>query len=68
MTNSAECDRVRRPLCGATALVPRMQPVPPPGARPGGDPYDGGFPHFRSYTRDWADDLLDSLARAPQVD
>ncbi|MBO1413633.1 hypothetical protein [Streptomyces sp. FH025] len=45
-----------------------MQPVPPPGARPGGDPYDGGFPHFRSYTRDWADDLLDSLARAPQVD
>ncbi|MEV0319436.1 DsbA family protein [Streptomyces sp. NPDC050658] len=31
-----------------------------------GDPYDGGFPHFRSYTRDWADALLDRLARAPQ--
>ncbi|GAA2411944.1 dithiol-disulfide isomerase [Streptomyces glaucosporus] len=33
-----------------------------------GDPYDGGFPHFRSYTRDWADELLDRLAEAPRAD
>ncbi|MFF8958723.1 DsbA family protein [Streptomyces sp. NPDC014894] len=33
-----------------------------------GDPYDGGFPHFRSYTRDWTNELLDRLAKAPQAD
>jgi predicted DsbA family dithiol-disulfide isomerase len=26
-----------------------------------GDPYEGGFPDFASYSRDWAGELLDSL-------
>ncbi|WP_316525719.1 DsbA family oxidoreductase [Kitasatospora brasiliensis] len=27
-----------------------------------GSPYEGGFPHFLSYSRDWAEELLDEVA------
>ncbi|MFF4485244.1 DsbA family protein [Streptomyces sp. NPDC001544] len=32
-----------------------------------GDPNAGGFPHFRSYTPDWAGDLLDKLPEPTAV-
>ncbi|MFE4973797.1 DsbA family protein [Kitasatospora sp. NPDC056651] len=27
-----------------------------------GNPYEGGFPHFLSYSRDWAEEILDKVA------